>query len=86
MCYYSAKILKYYGNLHGYLLVRINGKHCKIHRLVATAFIPTERNKEQLQVHHKDGNRQNNRKNNLQWVSIKEHSQIHNKPKGKETE
>ena len=44
-----------------------------IHRLVAQAFIPNPLNKKV--VHHKDGNRQNNRTDNLKWVSYKENNQ-----------
>ena len=46
-------------------------RHARIHRLVAEAFIP---NPDKLsQVHHKDGNKQNNCVDNLEWVSNREH-------------
>lgn len=43
----------------------------KIHRLVALAFVPDfqRRNKECLQVNHKDGNKLNNCAYNLEWVT-----------------
>lgn len=58
----------------GYLQVKftINGKTCRkyIHRMVAEAFIPNPNNF--TDVNHKDGNKQNNCVDNLEWVS---HSQ-----------
>jgi len=55
----------------GYLYARLtkDGK-CKrvsVHRLVALHFIPNPKNKEQ--VNHIDGNRKNNKVENLEWVS-----------------
>lgn len=55
----------------GYLktMVLIDGKYktVKIHRLVASAFIPNPEGKPQ--VNHKDGNKNNNSVGNLEWVS-----------------
>lgn len=54
----------------GYLAVTLydesgNRKTCKIHRLVAEAFLPNPENL--LQINHKDENKENNRIDNLEW-------------------
>lgn len=46
-------------------------KTTRIHRLVAESFIPNPNNLSQ--VHHKDGNKQNNCVDNLEWVNEREH-------------
>ncbi len=49
--------------------VMLNGqlKHMLVHRLVALTYIP---NPENLPfINHKDGNKQNNNINNLEWIS-----------------
>lgn len=63
-----------YHHHKGYLRVDLkNGKgikHFKVHRLVASAFIPNPEGKPQ--VNHIDGNPGNNSITNLEWVTNQE--------------
>ena len=65
----SGNELKYYINEQGYRRVCVvwdnKRKWLKVSRLVALAFIPNPENKPT--VNHKDGNRQNDKKSNLEW-------------------
>ena len=60
----------------GYVLVTLcnaNKAQCyRVHRLVAQTFINNPENK--LQVNHKDGNKENNCVDNLEWCTQKENN------------
>lgn len=60
-------------NTNGYLSVKIGGKLLNIHRLVGELFIPNPNNKKE--INHIDGNKENNKVENLEWVSPSENIQ-----------
>ena len=73
----EAKTLKTWESKNGYIQVGLhkNGKlHAKlVHRLVASTFIPNPQNKPQ--VNHIDGDKTNNKIDNLEWCTAKENVQ-----------
>ena len=73
----SNKILSPFINKDGYLLIHLHHNtksvNKSVHRLVAIAFIPNPENKPQ--VNHKDGNKLNNKVENLEWCTNSENMQ-----------
>lgn len=72
----KEKVLYQEKNTTGYKVIRLhkNGEVLKrgVHRLVAEAFIPNPYNKKT--VNHKDGNKQNNCVENLEWATYRENN------------
>ena len=73
----QEKILKAFGNNHGYLMVALskNGKpiHKLVHRLVAEAFIKNDEGKQE-EIDHINGIRDDNRAENLRWCTPEENA------------
>lgn len=86
----KGRDLKIYINKKGYSIVSLYKNSqlftCKVHRLVAQAFLPNPKNKPE--VDHIDTDRSNNRVDNLVWVSRVENNnnpltRQHNSASGK---
>lgn len=71
---YTGKIIKQHLNKYGYYQVRLyknkKPKNYTVHRLVAETFIPNPHKAET--VNHIDGNKTNNKVENLEWCSSSE--------------
>ena len=66
---HKEKILKGWVQNTGYLTVALKNKKYSVHRLVANAFIPNINN--YPIINHKDGNKLNNKVENLEWCTYK---------------
>lgn len=72
--FHTNRFLKPAATSWGYLTVELfkngKGKTHKIHRMVAEAFVPNVDGKPL--INHKDGNKQNNHFENLEWCTYSE--------------
>lgn len=63
---------------HGYLTVNLyplgstKPKHCLVHRLVASAWLPPPARPEQIEINHKDGIKAHCEATNLEWCTSSE--------------
>lgn len=73
----KEKILKLQSDKDGYVIVGLNSKTFKVHRLVAQAFIPNPNN--YPVVNHKNEIKDDNRVENLEWCSIAYNNTYNNK-------
>lgn len=69
----KLKLQNQNGYLHCTISVEGAAKRCRVHRLVAQAFIPNKDNRPY--VNHIDGNRTHNSVDNLEWVTAQENAQ-----------
>lgn len=68
MNHITGRILKPQDDRRGYARIDLFGKHQKVHRLVASRFLPAP-TEEGLLIDHIDRNRLNNDVSNLRWAS-----------------
>lgn len=69
----KERMLSRFINPYGYPCVKIGDSPIRIHTLVAMAFIPNPENKKT--VNHINGNKRDNKVENLEWLSIQENMQ-----------
>lgn len=65
----AGNALKFFKTAKGYMAQAIKGKTVRLHRAVATAFIPNPDNLPE--VNHIDGNKLHNHVSNLEWTTHK---------------
>lgn len=68
----TGKILTPYDDGRGYLRLKLDGMNCRLHILVALAFIPNPENKPV--VNHKGGDKHDCRASELEWVTVSENT------------
>lgn len=66
----TGRILSEFIGKGGYLRTQFDGKTRSVHRVIALAFLPAKDGKDF--VNHKDGNKQNNSVENLEWCTRNE--------------
>ena len=69
----TKKVLKEFVGKDGYVRTQFDGKTRLVHRVIALTFVASDVNRPF--VNHKDGNKQNNSAENLEWCTRSENIQ-----------
>lgn len=70
-------------NREGYVRVYVDGKYVMQHRLVMEQALGRKLQKDEI-VHHKDHDKENNSIENLELMSVREHTGMHSKERWRE--
>lgn len=71
----TEKVLNPYDDGTGYLRVKLDGQNCRLHILVALAFIPNPDPETKTIVNHKRGKKHDCRASQLEWCTPAENTQ-----------
>ena len=71
----TGKLLQPYDDGNGYLRVKLDGDNCRLHILVAVAFVPNPDPEHKTVVNHKHGKKHDCRASQLEWVTLSENTQ-----------
>jgi len=74
-----------YWETNGYLFTRVKGKPCQVHRIIAEKKIGRPLQDNEV-VHHINGNKKDNRPENLEVMTRSEHIQLHSNDRWQEKE
>ena len=70
----NGKPVNYWFTVDGYRVIKINSRNIPIHRAIAIWFIPNDDIVNKKTVNHIDGDKYNNRVDNLEWMSFSENA------------
>lgn len=71
----TGVLLKPYDDGKGYLRVKLDRNNCRVHILVALAFVHNDDPEKKTVVNHKHGKKHDCRASQLEWVTQKENVQ-----------